>query len=428
LQQSSISQYFQRAQYAQHLNNRNIFNNKEMNFNQISPILFAAMLLSACDGGISNQAGTPNAALAPQPTAPPPAVKPEVYLYAVMVDKLNLREQPNKDGKVVGQFPEGDFVTGTGEVSPDKEEVTLRGMYFNEPYLKVTSMGTAPKSGWAYGGALQRIYAGPNASSPDLSKLTPLTGFLKTLNVKKLESGKKAWDFVKTNYASSSGTVADAAFILLERFFRRMETEGEFYKLTEAVQWADTDYEAIYKNTFDATKYPVTKNLAENGFGIATGEGMVFPVTDWSKLRDFFAPKTTPAMKAFIEQHTAEENTPMYEDGGLIVPIEKVAERAVFWEKFNQLNPDFVLNEQTKESQMWMRNVILNGADNTPMYEYESQTVNEEYKKTWADIQQKYPGTELARQVKQVADLCAAEGWKRTKKVEDLQMKLLEQQ
>jgi hypothetical protein len=397
-----------------------------MNINRIFSTLSAALLLFACgEPGANPSAGAGSAALVPQAAAPE-TLKPELYLYAVLVDKLNLREAPNKDGKVIVQFPEGDFVNGTGEVSPNKEEITLRGMYYNEPYLKVSSLATEPKTGWAYGGALQRIYTGPKSASPDLSKLTPLTGFLKTLNVKKLESGKKAWDFVKANYTASNGTVADAAFILLERFFRRMETEGEFYKMTEAVQWADADYEAIYKNTFDINKYPITKSLAENGFGIATGEGMVFPVTDWAKLRDFFAPRTTPPMKAFIEQHAAEEMTPMYDDGGLIIPVEKVAERAIFWEKFNQINPHFVLNEQTRENQRWMRHTIINGADNTPMYEYESQAINEEYKKAWADIQQKYPGTELARQIKQVADLCAAEGWKRTKKVEELQEKLLE--
>lgn len=358
----------------------------------------------------------------PETTPALPPAKPEVILFITTVDKLNLREEPNKNGKVIAQLAENAYLEGTGEVSANREEANLRGLTWNEPYLKVSTTAPEPRTGWAYGGALRRVYAGARSNIPDLDKLSQLSSFLKTLNAKKLESGKKAWDYVNTNFANASGPLADAAFVLFEGFLRRMEGEGEFYKMTEKVTWVVEDYEAIADHKFDMNKYPESKSLAENGFELAQGEGMVFPTADWNKLKSFFSPKVTPAMRAYLDQQTFEQNEQAWDDGGIIISLEELAARAAFWEKFNRENPYFLLTEETKQSEQWTRLVLVNGADNTPTYNYETQAIAEDFKKVWAYIQEKYPGTELAKTAKEIADLCAAEGWKRTKKVEDWQM------
>jgi hypothetical protein len=359
----------------------------------------------------------------PPPPAPQPETvvspKPEVYLYHVVVDKLNLREQPNKDGKVVTQFPEGDFVEGTGEMSSNKEEITLRGIPYMEPYLKVTSTTPEQHQGWAYGAGLKAIYAGPRSTTPDLGKLSQLSAHLKALKVNVLDSGKKATDYVRTNFATSSGTLADAAFMMLESFLFRMEIEGNFYNMTETIQWGDNDYEAVWKETFDMNKYPATKALAANGFRLEEGEGMIFPVVDWAKLRDLFADKVTPPMKEYILQQVVEQKDKAYDDGGIVIGMDTIAERAIFWEKFNKQNPYFVRSYQTVESERWTRHTVLLGADNTPAFEYETQTLRPEFRKVWDDVMQRYPGTQLAKEIKTFSDLIASEGGKRTKKVED---------
>ncbi len=386
-------------------------------------VLAALVILNACQQDVKQTTTTPALTSASQDAK----VKPQVYLFATTVDKLNLRDQPNQAGKVIAQFAEGDFVESNGEVSPNKEEAQLRGITYLEPYFKVTSTTPEQHNGWAYGGALQRVYAGSRAGSPDLGKLSQFTMFLKTLDAKKLESGKKAWDYVKTNFATANGSLGDAAFTLLEHFLFRMEREGEFYTITEKMEWKEQDYKDMFENKFDMNRYPVTKSLAESGFTLATGEGMVFPVVDWNQLNAFFKSKVTAPMQTFLTQETAESNLTVFSDGGIVAPLEEIADRAAFWEKFNVDNPYFIRQEETKESERWMRLVMVNGADNTPSFDYESQMITEDYKKVWAYIAQKYPGTKLAATTKELSDLCAAEGWKRTKKVEDWQMKYVEQ-
>lgn len=389
----------------------------------LAPLAFA-LLLSAC-GSDSQPANT---AATPAVSTEDPKIKPEVYLFATTVDKLNLREEPNKNGKVITQLGEGDFVESTGEVSVNKEEAQLRGITYLEPYFKVTSTTPEQHNGWAYGGALQRVYAGSRPNSPDLGKLSQFTMFLKTLDAKKLESGKKAWDYVKFNLSSATGSLADATFILLEQYLFRMEREGEFYTLTEKITWTDQDYMDIHDNKFDMNRYPATKPLAENGFRLATGEGMVFPVVDWNQLSAFFSGKVTASMATYLKEETTENNETMYNDGGIIVPLQEIADRAASWEKFNKDNPYFVRKEETIESERWMRLIMVNGSDNTPTFDYESQMIREDFKNVWVYIAQKYPGTQLAAVTKELSDLCASEGWKRTKKVEDWQVKFAESQ
>lgn len=390
---------------------------------QTLALLAIAVLFFSCKQDAKSPAAAPSPTTETSATAVP---KPDVYWYATTVDRLNLRDQPNKAGKVLAQFAEGEIIEGTGQASANKEEAILRGISWTEPYFEIKHLTAGQPTGWAYGGALQPIYTGDRANSPDIFKLGQLNAHLKTLNTKQLESGKKAWDFVRTHFTASTGSTADAAFILLEKFLSRMEHEGEFYKLTETQEWKDLDFETISKRTFDASKHPVTKSLVENGFMIEQGEGMVFPIVDWNKLKDFFAPKATPGMKAYIEQGAADRNTPPWSDGGIIISLEDLADRGAWWEKFNRENPYFPLHSETAESERWPRLILVSGSDNTPLYDSESQVITEETKKAWAYIQQKYPGTKLAAAAKEIADLCAAEGWKRTKKVEEFQMKFVE--
>jgi hypothetical protein len=381
-------------------------------------VALCATTFFACKNESKPAADAP-ATGATTPSTPPPDSKPGFYLYAVGVDNLNLREQPNKNAKVVAQFAEGEFVEGTGETSTNKEEVSLRGIPYNEQYVKVISTTPQQHAGWAYGGALNLVYAGERANSPDLGKLSQLTLFLKTLNAKKLESGKKAWDYARQHFATANGTLADAACILLADFMFHMEAEGGFYTLTEKIQWAQDDYDAVSADKFDMNKYPLTKSLAENGFRLAAAEGSIFPIADQSKLAEFFAPKATASMRQYLEQVAFEQKNPSMDDAAIVVPLEQMAERAIFWERFNQQNPHFLRAAETREAERWMRLSLIMGESNTPAFDYETATVSDDFKRVWADILQKYPGSKLAALVKEISDLCAAEGGKRSKKVED---------
>lgn len=389
-------------------------------------VLLASISASACKNDAkrpAESAANPvNAATPDQPKAP----KPENFLYAVMVNDLLLRSGPDGNSSAIAKLQEADFVVGTGNASANEEEIELRGLTYTDHYYEVSTTTPEQHKGWAFGGGLALIYTGDHAGSPDLGKLTQLATVFKNLKPSDLNSGKKAWDYVNTHFANANGALADAAYILYDRFARRMENEGQFYRITEKMQWSEADFKAIYDNTFDLNSRPQTKQLADNVFSLETGEGMVFPIPDYHRIEAFFAPKVSPAMQAYLAQRVKEHKDPESEDGGLAIDLPTLAERAVFWEQFNQANPYFPLNDETLESQRWMLLSLTNGMDNTPISDYETKRIRDDFKNIWAETAKKYPNTEAGRKCKEIYDLCAAEGWQHTKAVEDWHIQMTE--
>lgn len=386
--------------------------------------IFALVLMAACS--LSACKNDPKAAAQGEASTPLPSAVPEQYLYQISVNKLNLREAPKKDASVVLQFAAGDFVEGKGEVSENEEEVTLRNIPYKEPFYKVTTLQQPAHTGWAFSAALTPVYAGSMTTSPDMNKLLPFSKYLTSLNVKQLDSGKKAWEYVTQYLSNAQGTLSDATFILLERFLFQMEVEGDYYKFTEEIAWKEGDYMAIHDEKFDLNTYPETRQIAENGFRLEVGEGMIFPIVDWKRFGDFFATKVTPPMKQYIEQVVFEQKNLMWDDGGLIIPLEQVADRGHWWERFNKSNPYFVRKDETLGFQKELEFILICGADNTPVFDYETKLVSKDYQQAWAYVAEKYAGTEMGKSVKTYADLVAAEGGKMTPKVEDWLKKYME--
>jgi len=72
--------------------------------------------------------------------------------FETAVADLRLRETPGEKGVIVATLPKGARLEDLGEVSDFTTRVTLRGITFDEPWIKVkTSTG---QTGWVYGGGL----------------------------------------------------------------------------------------------------------------------------------------------------------------------------------------------------------------------------------------------------------------------------------
>jgi len=68
------------------------------------------------------------------------------------IDHLRVRETPGPDGKIIATLSEGDTLFDLGEVSAFTTEVTLRGIRFNEPWIKVRTRDSLV--GWVYAGGV----------------------------------------------------------------------------------------------------------------------------------------------------------------------------------------------------------------------------------------------------------------------------------
>lgn len=119
------------------------------------------LLLSACGGDTSEKPSQPTTeeTETPEPAneVPQPydmtSLKTNEKVYA-WVDRLNIRDAANTSGKRVAAATEQDVLEFTGKKTEKTETIVLRGVAYNEPWLKVrTNDG---KEGWVFGGAVKR--------------------------------------------------------------------------------------------------------------------------------------------------------------------------------------------------------------------------------------------------------------------------------
>ena len=122
--------------------------------------LISAFLFCSC-GNNSSEVGQSEETTIEETTeeniAPPSedmtTLKENEKVYA-WVDRLNIRDAANTSGKRVAAATEQEALEFTGEKSNNTEIIVLRGVAYNEPWLKVkTNDG---KEGWVFGGAVKR--------------------------------------------------------------------------------------------------------------------------------------------------------------------------------------------------------------------------------------------------------------------------------
>lgn len=73
-------------------------------------------------------------------------------LFTTNVDNTRLRAEAGPEGRVIRELPKGTTLYDLGEVSPFTTRLRLRGIWFDEPWLKVRTEDGA--IGWVYAGAL----------------------------------------------------------------------------------------------------------------------------------------------------------------------------------------------------------------------------------------------------------------------------------
>ncbi|MFK8161995.1 MAG: SH3 domain-containing protein [Lewinella sp.] len=124
-------------------------------------LICLALTLYACGGNepvVTETTSTPEektpkpAEFAPKP--PPAGSYSAGDVLYPWVDQLNVREAPNTAAKRVGKALRGQPVTLSGEKTDNKETIVLRGVAYDDHWLKVTTKEKI--EGWVFAGALKR--------------------------------------------------------------------------------------------------------------------------------------------------------------------------------------------------------------------------------------------------------------------------------
>lgn len=117
----------------------------------------------------------------------------ENNIYFAWVDNINIRDAANTKENVIGTYTTKDTLEFTGTKSDTKDIIVLRGVVYDEHWLKVTTKDN--KEGWVFGGAVKKeteskgngiitkdVFAFPHFGNFDIASWT-------SLGIEKREAG-----------------------------------------------------------------------------------------------------------------------------------------------------------------------------------------------------------------------------------------------
>jgi hypothetical protein len=186
-------------------------------------LCFSLLLVMACSGNQTTASNDESESSSTEATSKPnePTNK-EPLVFTTNIDNLRLRDQPGTEGKELVRLSLGTTIFDTGEISEFTTPMKLRGIAFDEPWLKVTTEQGV--SGWIYGGALNYAL---NPNNPEAEALLQkrLTGFFGQDIAGAFQKYRQNYN--NTNTAAQFASVYEEGLALRERLVDRLEEKIE---------------------------------------------------------------------------------------------------------------------------------------------------------------------------------------------------------
>lgn len=122
-----------------------------------------------------------------------------------------------------------------------------------------------------------------------------------------------------------------------------------------------------------------TKN---SGYKVETAEGMFFPIIDYGFYKSFSS-HVTPDMKDYFDIMAVESEQVPAKDAALVIGWDEVIKRALNQEAFINTHKDSMRINEVKQLYKKYLTFTLYGLNNTPLFHYDSNTLDPEAKEVY---------------------------------------------
>lgn len=198
--------------------------------------------------------------------------------------------------------------------------------------------------------------------------------------------------------APDDSTSADSSASALMRFVQEVVTRenDRFFKDT-------TDYLPLLdpaSNTLTDKQKALKTNLHTNQLKlVSNGEGGVYLVPYYETILPALKSKTSAPVDTYLDLMAKEDTTPTILDAGIVIEMPELVDRLVTGEQLTtQKLPKRFKAEAARLNQFYLHALVM-GADNTPVFDYETSLLNEEFKKAYDYLLAKYPSTQAASKI-----------------------------
>jgi len=170
----------------------------------------------------------------------------------------------------------------------------------------------------------------------------------------------------------------------------------------------------VPENVEDEEVKRILKDTYELGYKVDTAEGMFFPVIDYSFCGKY-SQYLTEDMKDYIGIMSAESDKMPAKDAALVISWEELLERAFNMQSFLEKHKDSVKHEDVKSLYNKYVSFIVYGLNNTPLFKYEDNVMNNNAKAAYKNAIDK--DGNLSKMLKGYYEVIEKNGFKLTEEV-----------
>jgi hypothetical protein len=176
----------------------------------------------------------------------------------------------------------------------------------------------------------------------------------------------------------------------------------------------------VYTPQFDLSKIDTIQNTdlqsilvetRESGYKVETAEGTYFPVMNYESYKRYSS-YVTSDIKDYINIMAVESNNTPAKDAALIIGWDEIIRRALSQEQFIKIYGSSPKVADIKTLQNKYLTFMLFGANNTPLFDYESKTINSTAKEVYLNAIKNNSESPLMQTLKKYMEMLAKANYK----------------
>lgn len=201
-------------------------------------------------------------------------------------------------------------------------------------------------------------------------------------------------------------------FKLEEKYNASPEIQAEFAK----IYIAKKDINDPKNIETEALKNLIDETL-KNGYKVETAEGMFYPVINYGFYKNYSA-YLPEDLNGYIEIMSVESDKVPAKDAALVIGWDELIERALKQEAFIKKYADSSKLPEVSELYNKYRTFTFLGLNNTPLFAYEGNIMNDDAKEVYTKIDFTTNDSQLKKDLKDFMELLKASNYKLTPEID----------
>ncbi|MEG2337213.1 MAG: hypothetical protein RSC04_05690 [Bacteroidales bacterium] len=208
---------------------------------------------------------------------------------------------------------------------------------------------------------------------------------LKLLPYNESTSLNKALRRYKETFKNIDPAICDTAFIVFEEYMIRTLNEVNFdYRLLSNPNKIKGDKQRRSMIAYQA-------KLKRQNYIFTENKDVLIVLPDLENIHAQLKPFLTPAMQVFLDKTDLESKEGFSQEDSLLISPQLLAERCLWWEKFIQDYPKFLLKQDAQERYNTYLETLVFGTSKTSLFNTKKNKLRADFKKTYQWLVKSHP-------------------------------------